>query len=192
MRRAHRLNVMFATARPARNIRRTTAAGVMVALTVVMTLTGCTSSKHGAAKPPVSAATRWWSNAAAAIGSTISPSQPTAAAAKLNASRDEYCTMLKQTLAVGKSLLPSATAKDPRLLTTTEAFVAEIEAVAPGSVQAPWHVLGPVILQLVRSGGVLPTTIPANTAANLTAAGAINTDAKANCHVDLSAVVTGG
>lgn len=154
-------------------------------------LTGCTSSTHAASLPSTSPATRWWSNSVVSVGSTIAASDPTAAAAKLSQSRDEYCQMLKQTLAVGKSLLPSAQAKDPRLLPTTEAFVSEVEAVAPAQVLPSWKTLGPVILQLVRSGGSLPTANPGSSTANLKAAEAINSDAKSNCHVDLSAVVTG-
>jgi hypothetical protein len=175
-----------------RSSARSAAVGIAAA---AITVTACSSSKHVAAGQPAAAATRWWSNSVVSVGSTIAPADPTSAAAKLSASRDQYCQMLKQTLAVGKSLLPSAAAKDPRLLPTTEAFVAEVQAVAPASVQPSWKVLAPVILQLVRSGGALPTG-PASSAAsmanNVKAAEAINADAKANCHLDLSTVVTGG
>lgn len=166
-------------------VRAAAAGAVVIALA-----TGCSSTKHPGTQPTGSPATRWWSNNAAAAGSTIAPQDPTAAAAKLDASRTEYCQMLTQTLAVGKSLLPSAEAKDPRLLPTTEAFVSEIQAVAPANVQSSWKVLGPVILALVRSGGALPTNNSGQTS-NFAAAQTINADAKANCHVDLSSVVTG-
>lgn len=165
---------------------------LMTTLALMVTLTACSgSSKHAASQPPTSAATRWWSNSVVSAGSTIAPADPTSAAAKLSSSRGEYCQMLKQTLAVGKSLLPSAQAKDPRLLQATQAFVSEIQAVAPAQVLPSWKILGPVILQLVHSGGSLPTTQPGDTVSNLKAAQAINNDAKANCHVDLSSVVTG-
>ena len=168
---------------------RTSAAALAI---TALALTGCSSSKHSTQQPAGSAPTRWWSNSAVQVGSTIAPNDPTAAAGKLSPSRSDYCQMLKQTLAVGKSLLPSAEAKDPKLLPTTEAFVSEVEAVAPTSVLPSWKVLGPVILQLVRSGGSLPTGANSGEANNFKAAEAINSDAKANCHVDLSAVVTGG
>lgn len=169
------------------------ARAVLATVTVgALSLTGCSNSKAGAgAGPSTSPATRWWSNSVVSAGSTIAASDPTSAAAKLTSSRDEYCQMLKQTLAVGKSLLPSAQAKDPRLLPTTEAFVSEIEAVAPAQVVPSWKVLGPVILQLVRSAGSLPTSQPGDTSGNLKAAETINADAKANCKLDLSSVVTG-
>lgn len=170
---------------------RRVAVFILLAGVLAASLSACTSAKKaGSTTSSVAPATRWWSNASVTVGSTIDPAHPTAAAAQLHQSRGDYCTMLKQTLAVGKSILPSGAAADPRLLTTTDAFVAEIQAVAPAAVQAPWHVLAPVIIQLVRSGGALPTSVPTGTSVNLQAAIAINNDAKANCHVDLSKVVT--
>jgi hypothetical protein len=53
----------------------------------------------------------------------------------------------------GRSIFPSVTANDPALLTSTRAFSAELEAVAPSSVAGPWQVLGSAVINLVESGG---------------------------------------
>ncbi|MDP9091528.1 MAG: hypothetical protein M3N95_00900 [Actinomycetota bacterium] len=164
-------------------------------LAITLSVAGCTSSAHPAPKGAASssaAATRWWSNSAVAVGSPIDASNPTAAARALQPSRAEYCGMLKQTLQAGKSLLASGSASDPKLLTSSEAFVAEIQALAPAAVSGSWQVLGPVIVQLVKAGGALPTGSSAGSAQNLQAATAINADSKSNCGLDLSPVATGG
>lgn len=93
--------------------------------------------------------------------------------------------MLKQTVNAGKSILPGATANDPRLLASTEAFVAELQAVAPSQVSQQWQTLGEVLVQFVKSGGKSAgTTSPATLTA---AATAISNDAKTRCGVDISA-----
>jgi hypothetical protein len=126
------------------------------------------------------------------VGSAIDPAHPTSAAGALHPSQSDYCGMLKQTLQAGKSILPSGSGADPKLLTGSEAFVAELEAVAPSSVSAAWHVLGPVIIGLVKAGGTLPTASSADTAKNQQAVEAISADSKKNCKLDLSAGATGG
>lgn len=167
--------------------------GIAIWLVVVagLTLTGCSSGKHSAASSPTPTATRWWSNAAVKVGSTIDPARPTAAAASLSTSRSDYCAMLSQTKAKGQALIPSGASNDPRLVLETEALVAEVQAVMPASVSSAWKVIAPVILQVVKSGS-LPSGSASSGSANLQAAETINDDAKANCHLDLSSLVTGG
>lgn len=53
----------------------------------------------------------------------------------------------------GTSNRPDVTANDPALLTSTRAFTAELEAVAPSSVAGPWQVLGRAVITVVESGG---------------------------------------
>lgn len=132
-------------------------------------------------------ATRWWSNSAAARGSRIDPTQPDAAASRLHASRAEYCRMLEQTVAAQHSILPGVTTNDPALLTSTRAFVAELEAVAPSAVAQPWRVLGPAVTSLVASRGDLAKVHRVDAAAVQRAANAIAADAKRSCGVDLAA-----
>jgi len=96
--------------------------------------------------------------------------------------------MLKQTVAAGKSLLPGLTATDPALVTSTKAFVAEIEKVAPAGITAQWQVLGPAVLTVVKSGGDITALPSADLGPAITAANAITADSKKNCGVDLSSV----
>jgi hypothetical protein len=163
---------------------------------VAVSVAGCTSTHHETAangtSPSTFVATRWWSNAAVTAGSTISPAHPDAAAKELHPSKADYCGMLKQTLQAGKAILPSGKADDPKLVIGTEAFVAEIQKVAPAEVSGSWQVLGPTILAIVKGGGNLPSGSTSVNAKNLLAAQAINTDSKKNCGgLDLSSVVTG-
>jgi hypothetical protein len=143
------------------------------------------TATNTAPTPQSTIATRWWSNSAATDGSTIDPSDPTAAAARLKPNRDQYCTMLKQTVGAGKSILSGATATDPRLLASTEAFVAELQAVAPSEVSSQWKTLGDVLIQFVKTGGKSAGNV--STSALTAAAATISTDAKSRCHVDISA-----
>ncbi|MDP9118191.1 MAG: hypothetical protein M3O28_13205 [Actinomycetota bacterium] len=173
------------------------------AVVAMLLVAGCSSSKHPTAaassatgNPTNSVssavATRWWSNAAVAVGSVIDPVDPTSAAAKLAPSRSDYCGMLKQTLAAGKSILPSGSATDPKLVVSSAAFIVEIERVTPSAVSGPWQVLGPVILTLVKSGTTVPSNATVDSAGNIQAAQAIADDAKANCGgLDLSKIITG-
>lgn len=166
------------------------------ALVLVATLAGCGGSGGGAKHhssstvPGASSlvATRWWSNSAVTVGSKISSAHPEAAAASLHPSQADYCGMLKQTVAAGKSILPGVKATDPALLTSTKAFVAEIERVAPAGVTAQWQVLGPVILALVKSGGDLKALPTVDLGAITTAGTEIAADSLKNCGVDLSSV----
>ncbi|MBN9620715.1 MAG: hypothetical protein J0H43_13455 [Actinobacteria bacterium] len=125
--------------------------------------------------------TRWWSNDAAAAGSTIDPTDPIADAGRLHPSRSEYCTMLSQTLKAGRSVLPGATAGDTALRTATAAFIGELQAVAPSGVAAPWRVVGQAVNTLAGGG----RTSDINPSAVSAAAATIVTDAKDNCQLDL-------
>lgn len=151
--------------------------------------TGTGASTGGSPSATSTAATRWWSNAAAGQGSTISPGDPTADAGKLHPDRAEYCSMLKQTVAAGKSILPGATATDPRLLTSTEAFVSELQHVAPSAVSQQWQLLGNALIQFVKTKG--QSLGSATTAQINAAAQTISTDATQQCHVDISTSGTG-
>jgi hypothetical protein len=167
------------------------------ALVVASSLAGCGESHPGsshagtissASSTSSAVATRWWSNSAVPIGSTVSSTQPGATATKLHPSQADYCGMLKQTVAAGKSLLPGLTATDPALVTSTKAFVAEIEKVAPAGITAQWQVLGPAVLTVVKSGGDITALPSADLGPAITAANAITADSKKTCGVDLSSV----
>jgi hypothetical protein len=171
-------------------------AAACAAVLLVASVAGCGGAKHdagtspaaGSASPSTFVATRWWSNAAVAVGSKIDPAHPDAAAAALHPSVADYCGMLKQTLAAGKSILPDITATDPALLASAKAFIAEIEKVAPAGITAQWQLVGPAVLSLVKSAGDT-SALPTVDLAGLTkAANAINADSLANCGVDLSSV----
>jgi hypothetical protein len=137
--------------------------------------------------PAPSAAVRWWSNSAVAVGSKVDPAHPDAAAKDLQPSQADYCGMLKQTVGAGKSILPDSSTVDPTVVTTAQAFVAEIEKVAPAAIKDEWQQIGPAVLSLVKSGGDLSTI----DLGALTKAGhAINADSKASCDVDLSSVIS--
>ena len=131
-------------------------------------------------------AVRWWSNGAAAAGSTIDTRNPQAMVSRLHPSQPQYCTMLRQTVRAGRTILPGVTAKDPALLASTSAFVAEIQAVAPARVAGPWRVLGSAVITLVASGGDASKVHGVDVAAVRKAAGTVAADAKHSCGVDLS------
>jgi len=164
------------------------------ALVIASSMAGCGGAHHrsphaGKTSAPSSfVATRWWSNSAVTVGSKISSTHPEAAAAKLHASQADYCGMLKQTVAAGKSILPGITATDPALLTSTKAFIAEIEQVAPAGITGQWQVLGPTVLALVKSGGDTTALPSVDLGAVTKAADAISADSTKNCGVDLSSV----
>jgi hypothetical protein len=131
-------------------------------------------------------AVRWWSNSASRAGSLIDPHDPEAAAAHLSASPADYCGMLRQTIAAGRSILPNVTANDPALLTSTKAFIAELEAVAPSGVAGSWKVLGSAVLTFVESGGDSTKVKGVDAAAVRKAESTVAADAKHSCGVDLS------
>ncbi len=181
-----------------RSARRAVAA--LVLLLVTLTTAACSggsaasgtatqSGAPGAPSAPSSVTpTRWWSNSAVTAGSTIDPAKPEAAAGELHPSQADYCGMLKQTLDSGNSILPGITANDPALLVSSRAFVAELEHVAPAEVAGDWHVIGPAVLGLVKSGGV-PSAIPSlDVSAVSKAVAAVSAHAKKVCGLDLSAV----
>ena len=130
--------------------------------------------------------TRWWSNSAVKAGSIIDPAHPGSAAARLHPSQAEYCGMLKQTLAAGKSILPGISSADPALLASTQAFVAEIAAVAAGPIAGDWKLIGTAIVALVKSAGQSPDFSAISAPAVQKAALAVAADARATCHLDLS------
>lgn len=150
------------------------------------------ASKPAATSPPSSSsglvATRWWSNTEVEAGSTIDPGAPDAAVSKLHVSRTDYCTMLRQTLAAGKSILPGVTAADPALLISSKAFVGEIQKVAPSAIASSWRVLGTAVIALVESrGDTTKATKEIDAAAVQKAGSTVASDAKHSCGVDLSA-----
>ena len=83
-------------------------------------------------------ATRWWSDDAGTKGSTIDPHNPAADAAKLHPSQQEYCAVLRQTVAANQSLLPETSATDPAMAAASEAFVAEVQRLAPSGISGQW------------------------------------------------------
>jgi hypothetical protein len=131
-------------------------------------------------------ATRWWSNSASKVGSLIDSTHPNQVATSLHTSPRDYCGMLRQTLAAGHTILPDVTANDPALLTSTKAFVAELEAVAPSNLTGPWKVLGSAMLTFVESGGDTTKVQGIDAAAVRSAASTVAADAKRGCGVDLS------
>jgi hypothetical protein len=174
-------------------------AAACAAVLVVASVAGCGGAKHAAGTSPAAdkstssstfVATRWWSNAAGTVGSKIDPAHPDAAAAALHPSQADYCGMLKQTLAAGKSILPDITATDPALLTSAKAFIAEIEKVAPAGITAQWQLVGPAVLSLVKSGGDTGSLPAVDLGAVTKAADAIAADSLATCGVDLSSVTS--
>ncbi len=170
------------------------AVGVALLAAATMALSGCTgrSATHKAAgtHSPSGAvaaeATRWWSNSAVKVGSSIDPSRPQAAVARLHPSRTDYCTMLRETVSAGRSVLPGVGAADPSLLVATKAFVAELQRVAPAPVAPSWQVLGDVVVKLVASGGDI-RNVRVDAAAVQRAGTTVAAHAKSTCHVNVSA-----
>jgi hypothetical protein len=141
----------------------------------------------GAAADPSRAlafpAKRWWSNAAVTSGSQVDPAHPGAAAAALHSSRAQYCTMLRQTTVAGKTIFTGVAGSDRGLQATIRAFVAEITAVAPGSLRGQWHTLGTAIVTVATSGGELDAV---SAAPVQRAASSIAADAAAHCGLTLA------
>jgi hypothetical protein len=174
-------------------VRRIAAVGAL--LSVVPLTAGCISGGNDGGGPvsmgeqsfsSALVATRWWSNSVHKLGTVLDTEHPEAGAEGLSASPIDYCGMLRQTVAAGKSILPGVTANDPALLTSTRAFLAELEAVAPAPVAGSWQVLGPAVITLVESGGDLASVTRVDAAAVRKAAGTVAADAKRSCGVDLS------
>jgi hypothetical protein len=167
-------------------------AGLCLSAIIAMTLVGCTShagrsaTATGTSSGSTVVAKRWWSNSAVTAGSTIDAAHPKSAAAKLHPSRDDYCRMIEQTLAAGKSILPQARASDPAYIESMTAFIGELQKVAPAEITADWRVVGTAVVTLVRSGGVAPKTGSGDAAAIERATSEVATDAKKNCDVDLA------
>jgi hypothetical protein len=141
-------------------------AGVVALAAASAVIAGCSSSapSTGAQPHSTSAATttHWWTST-------------------------DYCSILRQTVRAGHSVLAGTAATDPKLLATTKTFVSDVTASAPSEVRAQWQVLGPALTQLVESGGKLATISGVNTREVSAAATAIASDAKTRCHVDVSA-----
>jgi hypothetical protein len=176
------------------SVTRARTAGIAVALGVVLSSAACSgsgtsSATHAHAAAPTNAAataTRWWSNSAAQVGSAISAEHPEAVAGHLRPSRADYCLMLRQTTASRHSIMPGVAGGTALLLTTTTAFVSELQHVAPAAVTEPWRTLGSAVLLLVASDGKASGTTKVDAAAVQRASTLIATDAKHSCGVDLS------
>jgi hypothetical protein len=160
-------------------------------LAAVVAVGGCTggpskpSAASGGDGGATSAApvTRWWSNSAEQAKTVIDAGNPAAAARKLKPSRTEYCGMLADTLAAGRSVLSGVSADDPQLATATKAFVAELTSVAPTELRADWTTVGGAMVALVDAKTSAAHVDSAKVSAAVTAIGA---DAKAHCNLDLS------
>ena len=156
------------------------------------TVAGCSAggSQHGqpadGSGASTESATRWWSNNAAALGSTIAIGQPDDAVAKLQPSRSDYCGMLEQAVHTGQSLIPNVRASDPALVATMTAFFTELEKVAPADVATDWQVAGKAMLALVQAGGKAPKNAAVDAAGIRAAATRIAVDAQRSCNVDLA------
>ena len=173
-------------------------AAVCAAVAVAPLAAACTPGGAGGPRPLPSitfggqsfssalVATRWWSNSANQLGSVLDTKDPEAGTAGLSASPTDYCGMLRQTVAAGKSILPGVTANDPALLTSTRAFLAELEAVAPASVAGSWQVVGGAVITFVESGGDSTAVKRVDAPAVRKAASTVAADAKHSCGVDLS------
>lgn len=163
---------------------------------VAATLVGCCACT-GSSRPPeppaatsaaghTYAAQRWWSNHAASSGSSIAANGPDAAVVALRPSRTDYCGMLRQTTAAGKSLFAGVAPGDAGMQATVRAFVAEISAVAPSDVARAWHALGKMIVAVSASGGDLGRVSGVNTGRVRAAAATIAADAATQCHLKLT------
>ena len=177
-------------------------AAASAVLASVLVLAGCggSSAKHALPPAPSSGgstaataagksfkAVRWWSNSAAALGSSVDVAHPTALAAKLHASRADYCQMLTQTKAAGKTLFTGVVATNADLQLTITAFTAEIEAVAPSQVSGAWRTLGRAIVTMARSGGDVAHLKGINAKSVQAAAATISRDAVTACHLSIKA-----
>jgi hypothetical protein len=169
---------------------RWVAAATLVTAAVVVA--ACTSGGSGPKRPtsasggaPAAQPLRWWSNALAVQGSTVDPADPAAVAAHLSPSTSDYCGMLRQTLDAGHNLFTGAHAGDVALVSTTEAFLAEIARIAPANIAAQWTTLAPTIEAIV-AGKPLPSNSSEQARLNQAAALAISTDAKHTCGLTLS------
>jgi len=149
-----------------------------VALAGVLATAACSGASAPAKHVSPTSATRWWSNSAVGVGSTLAPGATDAAATRLHPSRTQYCTMLRQTVAAGRSVLTGASGR--AATTATTAFVAEVQAVAPTAIAPSWRTLGPALVT-VAHGGTLSSS-----AAVQQAGAAIAADAKSACHLDLA------
>jgi len=123
---------------------------------------GGSGAASGASGPGAAPVTRWWSGSA------------------------DYCSVLRSTVAAGRSILPGVSADDPARLASTKAFVDEVQKDAPSAVSAAWHVLGPAVVKIVASGGNLRAVKGIDPAAVQRAATTVATHAKQACHVDVS------
>lgn len=145
--------------------------------------TGAVTASAGRTFAPA----RWWSNSAVVAGSTVNPHGVDAALRSLRPSRSDYCGMLRDTAAAGRSVFAGVSAADGGLQLTVRAFVAEVSAVAPASVSGAWHTLGPALVAIATSGGDLTRVKGVDARKVQRAASVIALDAKAHCHLSLTA-----
>ena len=166
--------------------------GIIVTVAMTLSVAGCggSSPSHPAMPASTTVATRWWQDDAAAVGSTINPNNPTAAARKLHPDRQSYCTILSETVSAGHNILAGVSATDPATLVTVTAWLAELQAVAPTQLDAAWHTMSSAITTLIGShGSATSPLVPAGmTAAQISQASqTIAADAKSSCGLTLAA-----
>lgn len=150
-----------------------------LAATLVTGLAGCSAGSAGSlAAQPTPSVSHWWSHPAgpaSSAGSSAAPSAP------------DYCSILRDTVSAGRSLLSGVGATDPVRVASTRAFVTEVVRVAPAEVARSWQVFGPALVALVTSGSTRSTVPDVDVAAVARAADSIAADAKSRCNLDLSA-----
>jgi hypothetical protein len=146
-------------------------------------------SPHGlrSAEPGVQTAPAqlWWSNRAARAGSAVAMHGVDPAVAALRPSRDDYCTMLRQTKAAGRTLFAGVTPDDAAMRATIRAFVAEISAVAPANLARAWSTVGAAIVAVSSSGGDVGHVKGIDAATVRQSAATIAADASAHCRLTL-------
>lgn len=94
--------------------------------------------------------------------------------------------MLRQTVGAGRTVLSGATGKDPAAVVSTEAFLAELQAVAPAALAGPWRVVGDAVLTLVGARGAGSTPPDVDAAGVRAAVSTVTADAQRTCGVELS------
>ena len=156
---------------------------VAVTMTVgAVALVGCSSS---ASTPQMAPST-------VTVSSAPTPAADQALAASVAKTKwwqpgADYCQLLKQTLAAGHSILPGAGADDPTLHAVTEDFLTDLQHAAPSAIAPSWHVLGNLIISLVRANGDASAVTGVDPGQVRAAVHTVSTDASARCGVDLAA-----
>ncbi|SDJ05386.1 hypothetical protein SAMN05444157_1489 [Frankineae bacterium MT45] len=159
-----------------------------VALTA---LVGCSSGQKHAQKSTSHQAIRWWTDAAGANGSKIDMKNPTADAANLKPDTKSYCSVLSSTMAAGKTPFSGFSSDDPAVGASTQAWLAELTALAPAELAPSWKTYSTGILALLSAAtkptAALPSFSAADQSAQTAALAAISADAKTSCNLTLFA-----